>query len=49
MKRYLTEGLGLAETPNSSKPIFRLAHENDLLTVPLGSVPIPRYTNRHIP
>ena len=34
LKRYLTEGLGLAETPNSPKPIFRLAHENALLTSP---------------
>ena len=31
MKRYLTEELGVAETPNSPKPIYRLAHENDLL------------------
>ncbi len=30
LKRYLTEDLGLAEVPNSPKPIFRLAHENDL-------------------
>ena len=31
LKRYLTEELGVAEAPNSPKPIFRLAHENDLL------------------
>jgi len=31
LKRHLTEVLGLAETPNSPKPIFRLAHENHLL------------------
>ena len=32
LKRYLTEELGVAEAPNSPKPIFRLAHENDLFT-----------------
>lgn len=31
LKRYLTEALGVAEAPNSPKPIFRLAHENHLL------------------
>ena len=31
LKRYLTEELGVAETPNSPKPIFRIAHENQLL------------------
>lgn len=31
LKRYLTEELGVAEAPNSPKPIFRIAHENDLL------------------
>ena len=31
LKRYLTEDLGLAETPNSPKPIFRIAVENELL------------------
>ena len=31
LKRYLTEGLGVPETPNSPKPVFRLAHENDVL------------------
>ena len=35
LKRYLTEGLGLAETPNSPKPIFRMAYENDLFASPL--------------
>ena len=30
LKRYLIEGLGLPETPNSPKPIFKLAQENDL-------------------
>lgn len=35
LKRYLAEALGVAETPNSPKPIFRLAHENDLFAAPL--------------
>ena len=28
LKRYITEELGLAEVPNSPKPVFRLANEN---------------------
>ena len=36
LKRYLTETLGvLPHTPNSPKPVFRLAHENDLLAAPM--------------
>ena len=35
LKRYLIEGLGIADPPSSPKPVFRLAHENDLLAVPL--------------
>ena len=35
LKRYLTEGLGLAETPNSPKPVFRIAFENGLFASPL--------------
>jgi nucleotidyltransferase substrate binding protein (TIGR01987 family) len=31
LKRYLQQGLGLADVPNSPKPIFRTAHENQLL------------------
>jgi len=31
LKRYLTEALGLPEIPNSPKPIFRIAAENNLL------------------
>ncbi len=31
LKHYLTEELGLAEVPNSPKPVFRLANENQLL------------------
>ena len=30
-RRYLSEALGIAEIPNSPKPIFRLADENQLL------------------
>lgn len=30
LKRYLIEELGLAEIPNSPKPIFRIVHENKL-------------------
>jgi hypothetical protein len=32
LKRYLTEELGVADVPNSPKPIFRLANENLLFT-----------------
>ena len=35
LKRYLVEELGLAEVPNSPKPVFRLAAENQLLASPL--------------
>ena len=35
LKRYLNEGLGIADVPNSPKPVFRLAHENNLFTVPI--------------
>jgi nucleotidyltransferase substrate binding protein (TIGR01987 family) len=31
LKRYLLEELGLPETPNSPKPVFRIAFENNLL------------------
>ena len=30
LKRYLIYELGIADTPNSPKPIFRLANENNL-------------------
>ena len=30
LKRYLIEELGLADIPNSPKPVFRLADENNL-------------------
>lgn len=32
LKRYLTERLGVADAPNSPKPIFRSANENQLLS-----------------
>ena len=35
LKRYLIEELGVADTRNSPKPIFRIADENDLLVAPL--------------
>lgn len=35
LKRYLIEGLGLPEVPNSPKPVFRLANENKLLAAPI--------------
>ena len=35
LRRYLIEELGLAETPNSPKPLFKLAYENELFDVPL--------------
>ena len=35
LRRYLNEGLGIAEPPNSPKPLIRLAHENGLFASPL--------------
>ncbi len=35
LKRYLVEELGLADVPNSPKPVFRLAGENFLLPGPV--------------
>lgn len=35
LKRYLAEELGIPEVPNSPKPIFRLATENNLLVPPV--------------
>ena len=35
LKRYLIEELGLVDAPNSPKPVFRLAYENDLFAAPL--------------
>ncbi|MBL3527524.1 MAG: nucleotidyltransferase substrate binding protein [gamma proteobacterium endosymbiont of Lamellibrachia anaximandri] len=32
LKRYLSEGLGLPEVPNSPKPVFKLANENQLFS-----------------
>ena len=38
LKRHLIEDLGVADPPNSPKPIFRLAHENHVLPSPLRTV-----------
>ncbi len=35
LKRYLKEEMGVAEPPNSPKPIFRLANENGILPSPV--------------
>ena len=35
LKRYLADDLGFPNPPNSPKPLFRLAAENDLLRVPV--------------
>ena len=35
LKRYLVEELGLADVPNSPKPVFRLAYENELFAASL--------------
>ena len=35
LRRYLNAGLGIAEPPNSPKPLIRLAHENGLFASPL--------------
>ena len=35
LKRHLAEALGVPSVPNSPKPVFRLAYENDLLAAPL--------------
>ena len=35
MKRYLGEELGIPDIPNSPRPVFRIAHENDLLASPV--------------
>ena len=35
LKRYLTDEIGLAEVPNSPKPILKLAGQNDLFAAPV--------------
>lgn len=35
LKRYLIEELGLADLPNSPKPILKLAGQNDLFAAPV--------------
>jgi hypothetical protein len=34
LKRYMAEKLGLPDLPNSPKPLFRIAAENGLLSLP---------------
>ena len=46
MKRYLIEDLGLAEVPNSPKPLFKLASENKLFASALEEW--LRYTDARI-
>jgi len=36
LKRYLIEALGIADPPNSPKPVLRLASDSGLLAVPLA-------------
>ena len=36
LKRFLIYELGVADVPNSPKPIFRLANENDLFSARIG-------------
>ncbi|MCY3822873.1 MAG: nucleotidyltransferase substrate binding protein [Nitrospinae bacterium] len=35
LKRYLVDELGIADSPNSPEPVFRLAFENDLISAPV--------------
>ncbi|MDR2117421.1 MAG: nucleotidyltransferase substrate binding protein [Planctomycetaceae bacterium] len=35
LKHYLADELGLVNVPNSPKPVFRLANENNLLSSPI--------------
>ena len=35
LKRYLIEELGIADPPNSPKPLFKLAYGNDMFVSPL--------------
>ena len=35
LRRYLIDGLGMPDVPNSPKPIFRLAHQNSLFRSPI--------------
>jgi hypothetical protein len=37
LKRHLIDALGLADVPNSPKPILKLAGENDLLAAPVAT------------
>ena len=46
LKRYLLEGLGIPEVPNSPKPIFRMANENNIFVSSLEQW--LRYANARI-
>ncbi len=35
LKRYLTEEIGLPDTPSSPKPVLKLAGQNDILPSPV--------------
>lgn len=35
LRRHMSEIMGLPELPNSPKPVFRIAHENNLLPIPI--------------
>lgn len=35
LRRYLIEELGIADTPNSPKGVFRFAHQNGLFAAPM--------------
>ena len=35
LKRYLIEGLGIVDLPNSPKPVFKMAFENGMFAAPL--------------
>lgn len=39
LERYLVEELGIADSPNSPKPVFRLAFESDLIPAPVERWP----------
>ncbi len=39
LERCLVEELGIADSPNSPKPVFRLAFENDLIAAPVERWP----------
>lgn len=46
LRRHMAESLGIAETPNSPRPIFRIADENQLLAA--GAEQWERYVDTRI-